>query len=286
MAFSQNNFFTASDGAHIYYEDVGQGLPILMVPGFLCTARFFQKNALALSGEFRVITMDPRGQGWSSKTCQGNTLSRHAQDIRELIDHLDLNHVTLLGWSLAASTVVTYAAEQDQHRLNGLVMMDGSLFPFSGESWNRHRGRDYNIQNWFGTYMPLFYNPDEFYSKFIARISNQDGMSQEDRQWITEECKKTMPWSALELHYDFCHTDNVKNLRNITVPVSIFGAHSQAYGLDMAEYFAGEVKGYSEVNCFYESGHLMFLYEAEKFNHCLGRFVRKANELTSNTLDK
>ena len=254
MTITERNFFTASDGAHIYFEDVGQGLPILMVPGFLCTTKFFEKNALALSEEFRVITMDPRGQGYSSKTCGGNTLKRHAQDIRELLDHLELQHVVLLG----------------------------SLFPFSGESWNHHRGRDYNIQNWFDTYMPLYYNPQEFYDKFIARISNRGGMSEEDRRWITEECKKTMPWSALELHYDFSHTDNVTHLKEITVPVSIFGASSEAYGLDMVEKFAGEVSGYSEVNCFYESGHLMFLYEAEKFNQCLKRFVRKANELMNN----
>lgn len=45
--------------------------------------------------------MDPRGQGNSSKTCQGNTIRRNAQDIKELIDHLGLEHVVLLGWSLA-----------------------------------------------------------------------------------------------------------------------------------------------------------------------------------------
>lgn len=279
MTASKNNFFTTSDNAHLYYEDMGQGLPVLMVPGFLCTARFFQKNALALSDEFRVITMDPRGQGWSSKTCSGNTLNRHAQDIRELIDHLNLDHVVLLGWSLAASTIVTYALGHSQHRLNGLVMIDGSLFPFSNEDWNHHRGKNYNLQNWFDTYMPLFYNPAEFYDKFIARISNRDGISREDRQWIIEECKKTMPWSALELHYDFSHTDNVSRLKEITVPVSVFGSESQAYGLEMTEKFAGEVSGYSEINCFYKSGHLMFLYEEEKFNQCLRLFVRKADDL-------
>lgn len=286
MPVSKNNFLTTSDGAHIYYEDTGHGLPLLMVPGFLCTTRFFQKNALALSDEFRVVTMDPRGQGWSSKTCSGNTLKRHAQDIRELIDHLRLKHVVLLGWSLAASTIATYAVSHDQYQLNGLVLMDGSLFPFSGEDWNHHRGKNYNLQNWFDTYMPLFYNPPEFYDKFIARISNQDGISGEDRQWITDECKKTMPWSALELHYDFSHTDNVSRLKDITVPVSIFGSQSQAYGLEMAEKFAGEVAGYSEVNRFCESGHLMFLYEAEKFNQCLRRFIRKADELMSPYSDR
>ncbi len=282
MEIGPNNFFTTSDGAHIYYEDRGQGLPIVMVPGFLCTTKFFEKNAEVLSKEFRVITMDPRGQGYSSKTCQGNTIKRNALDIKELVDHLGLEHIVLLGWSLASSIVVSYAAEFDQYKLNGLVTMDGSLFPFSSDEWNHHRGRDYNIDNWFDTYLPLVYDPQLFYDKFIARISCADGMDEETRKWIEAECKKTMPWTALELHYDFCHTDNVKSLKNITVPYAVFGAQSKAYGLDMVETFAKQVKGYSEVDKFHESGHLMFLYEAEKFNRCLADFVRKADGLSRN----
>ena len=91
MKITADNFFTTSDGIHIYFEDRGSGLPIVMVPGFLCTTKFFEKNAEVLSKEFRVITMDPRGQGNSSKTCQGNTIRRNAQDIKELIDHLGLS---------------------------------------------------------------------------------------------------------------------------------------------------------------------------------------------------
>lgn len=280
MKITTDNFFTTSDGIHIYFEDRGSGLPIVMVPGFLCTTKFFEKNAEVLSKEFRVITMDLRGQGNSSKTCQGNTIRRNAQDIKELIDHLGLEHVVLLGWSLASSIVVSYAAEFEQYKLSGLVTMDGSLYPFSDADWNHHRGRGYNLQNWFDTYLPLYYDPKLFYDKFIARVSCAEGMDDETCAWFEAECKKTMPWTALELHYDFCLTDNFSNLKKVTVPYAVFGAQSKAYGLDMVDRFAAEVQGYSEVHKFYKSGHLMFLYEAEKFNACLADFVRKADALS------
>ena len=45
--------------------------------------------------------------------------------------------------------------------------------------------------------------------------------------------------------------------------------------------YAKKVKGYSEIVEFFESGHLMFLYEAEKFNSKLAAFVRKAAELST-----
>ena len=114
MKPSKNNFFETSDGARIYFEDQGAGTPIILVPGFLCTAKFFQRNVPVLSQRHRVITMDPRGQGYSSKTLQGNRIKRHAQDIRELIDHLQLKNAVLLGWSVAASVVTTYAAEYQE----------------------------------------------------------------------------------------------------------------------------------------------------------------------------
>lgn len=272
MKISKNNFFTTSDGAHIFFTDRGSGTPLIMVPGFLCTSKFFEKNAEALSRMYRVITIDPRGQGYSSKTTSGNTLKRHAQDIKELIDHLNLDSVFLLGWSLASSVVVTYACEFHQYHLAGLITMDGSLFPFSGEDWNLHRARDFNVDNWHNVYMPLVHNPSEFYQKFFQRI----GVKEEDMGWVLAECNRSAPWSALELHYDFCMTDNVNRLHEITVPTAFFGAKSKDYGLKMVNHFASQVSGPSRVVEFYESGHLMFLYEAEKFNNALDKFIQES----------
>ncbi len=275
-----DNFYVTSDGARIYFEDRGEGFPIVMVPGFLCTTRFFEKNAGVLAEKYRVITMDPRGQGYSSKCIYGNTIQRHAQDIRELLEYLELDHVVLLGWSLSASTVVEYAKDFKEARLSGLVVVDGSLYPASHAEWNHHRARAYDLDNWFENYLPLYSNPEEFYQCFIRRISCKGGMDEDTRQWIVKECKKTMPWSAIELHYDFIHTDNYQSLKNITVPFAAFGGSSEAYGLDMAEQYVKEVQGYSEINAFYESGHLMFLYEAEKFNRCLSNFADRCYNLS------
>ena len=281
MKITTENFFKTSDGAIIYYEDVGSGIPILMVPGFLCTTKFFCKNVEALCAKYRMITMDPRGQGNSSKSLCSNNMRRNALDIKELIDHLNLENVILLGWSVAASVVVSYAAEFNEHKLAGLALVDGSLHPFSGEPWNHHRGKDYNIDNWFATYQPLVYNPQKFYEEFTARISNHGNMPEEDRKWIMAECMKTMPWTAMEIHYDFCHTNNVPNLEKLKVPVAVFGSDSKAYGLDMVNEYMRRIPGYSETHEFYESGHLMFYYESEKFNNCLDSFARKACEIIS-----
>ena len=124
-------------------------------------------------------------------------------------------------------SVISYAAMTQEAHLKGLVLIDGSLFPVSPDEWNKHRSRNYNIDNWLDNYMPLVYDRDDFYERFVARISN-GAMTQEDREWVMEEFMKTPPWSALEFHYDFCHTDNYSNLKKLTVPVSIFGGRLRA----------------------------------------------------------
>ena len=43
----------------------------------------------------------------------------------------------------------------------------------------------------------------------------------------------------------------------------------------MVHKFASLPKGYTEIHEFYNNGHLMFLYEAEKFNSCLAGFMHK-----------
>jgi pimeloyl-ACP methyl ester carboxylesterase len=98
MAGTRENYFRTSDDAILYFEDhcPDKGKPIVLVPGFCCTTRFFENNIGELSKEHRVITFDPRGQGCSSKGLHGHTIRRNCEDIKELLDYLD---VKMLLWS-------------------------------------------------------------------------------------------------------------------------------------------------------------------------------------------
>ena len=51
------------------------------------------------AADYRVIAIDPRGQGYSSKTMDGNDYLTHGQDLAALIDTLDLKDAVLIGWS-------------------------------------------------------------------------------------------------------------------------------------------------------------------------------------------
>lgn len=88
------------NGANVYYEERGEGQPIVLLHGVWAGLRFFQPQREGLSEEYRVIALDFRGHGRSSKTEMGHTLPQYARDLRVFIQKLELEEVILAGWSM------------------------------------------------------------------------------------------------------------------------------------------------------------------------------------------
>lgn len=267
----KKGYLTTSDRARIYYEDRGQGEPILFVPGHMCTVRFFDKNAELLEKKHRVITMDPRGFGNSSKVLQGNTIERHAQDISELLDLLDLKHVTLLGWSMSGSTVVTYAYRYGESRLKAVGILDAALFPFSSGDWNAYSARGYNMEEWNEKYGLWVTEPDVYYDNFVKRLSC--GLKEEELKLIRSEIKKTPPWIGFALHTDWCHTNAEALLPSLTVPVFLaFGELTEGKS-SMGRHYMEKIKTYRELHEFERGGHVFFWVDRQHFNEVLENFL-------------
>jgi pimeloyl-ACP methyl ester carboxylesterase len=100
-------YLEMKDGAKIYYEDHGQGQPVVLVHGWTCSSKFWQRNAPELAKEFRVVTIDLRGHGNSSKILSGHTIAQYARDVREVMQKLDLKKATLVGWSLGGPVILS-----------------------------------------------------------------------------------------------------------------------------------------------------------------------------------
>ena len=83
----------------IYYEDHGQGPPVVLVHGYLLDGHSWEKQETALLGAgYRVITYDRRGFGASSRPSVGYDYDTLAADLAVLLDRLDLREVVLAGY--------------------------------------------------------------------------------------------------------------------------------------------------------------------------------------------
>lgn len=117
-------FFKTSDGVQLYYEDIGQGTPVLCLAGLTrCTSDFsFVTPHLA---DYRMIAMDYRGRGRSDydESYINYAIPREAQDAIELLDHLGIDKTAILGTSRGGLIAMTLAATAPD-RLRAVILND------------------------------------------------------------------------------------------------------------------------------------------------------------------
>lgn len=115
--------FKTSDGIRLAFDDQGHGVPLLCLPGLTRNREDFDTVA-GLARRLRLIRLDYRGRGASeSADWRTYTVAREAQDVIDLLDHLDLPQVAILGTSRGGLIAMLLAATQHD-RLTGVLLND------------------------------------------------------------------------------------------------------------------------------------------------------------------
>lgn len=128
-ARGENGWMTTSDGVRLHVSDSGptSGPALVLVPGWTMPGWIFrpQEQAFTRAG-YRVVVLDPRGQGSSEVPAGGYDHLRRGADIGELIDRIG-RPVVLVGWSLGVLDSLAYVQQRGDAALAGLVLIDNSV---------------------------------------------------------------------------------------------------------------------------------------------------------------
>ncbi|WP_406192572.1 alpha/beta hydrolase [Kitasatospora sp. NBC_01560] len=121
-------FFTSYDGTVLAFRTIGDGPPLLCLPGGPGRAAEYLGDLGGLSARRTLILPDTRGTGASAMpadlaTCR---VDRLVADIEALRRHLGLDHLDLLGHSAGGSLAMLYAAAHPD-RLDSLTLVAPSL---------------------------------------------------------------------------------------------------------------------------------------------------------------
>src|SRR5688572_27032261 len=129
MSYIKVNAYRSATPVKIYYEDLGQGKPVVLIHGWPLDNQMweFQIPALVQSGH-RVIAYDRRGFGKSSKPWDGYEYDTLSEDLKLLIEQLDLHEVTLIGFSMGGGEVVRYISRYGSDRVSRIVLL-GAVTP-------------------------------------------------------------------------------------------------------------------------------------------------------------
>ena len=274
----QQGFVKTSDGAYIYYEVEGEGRPIVFVHGWSASGKFYARNVEGLKDRYKVVTVDLRGHGRSSKGTDGYTIDRLAQDVHEVVEALGLEGVFLLGWSMGGPTVLSYWKQFGKERghLAALGLIDMTPYPFHPGDWNSHGLKNFNAEGFNAFATGFTYNHEAFVNGFVKKMF-VDGTLPEELNWIVPECMKLLPHIGVALYGDYCYSDYTDVLPTISVPVLVTPCDSGIFPKSVAqgEWIAAQCPNGKNVP-FYKGGHMLFWVEAEKFNAAVAEFFDAA----------
>ena len=111
------------NGIQMGYTDTGRGSPILLVHGYPLNRTMWDAQVSGLSQDFRVIAPDLRGHGESDAPTGTYSVDIFADDLRALLDHLNMQQVTLVGFSLGGYIAFAFQRKYAS-RLHALVLAD------------------------------------------------------------------------------------------------------------------------------------------------------------------
>lgn len=129
----------AINGTELFVKVVGEGEPIIMLHGGPGAEHiFFSKYTEALADDHQLIYYDQRSTGFSIPDTEPThlTIDTFVEDLEGIRQALQLDKVTLLGWSWGGNLAMYYAANYPQH-LKGIILVDpGNVDPKFDEAFN------------------------------------------------------------------------------------------------------------------------------------------------------
>ncbi|MDH0446196.1 alpha/beta fold hydrolase [Stutzerimonas stutzeri] len=117
---------TTADGVQLYYKDWGpkDGPVVTFSHGWPLSSDSWESQMLFLASEgYRVVAHDRRGHGRSSQPWEGNDMDHYADDLAAVIDALDLQDVTLVGFSTGGGEVARYIGRHGTGRVKKAVLV-------------------------------------------------------------------------------------------------------------------------------------------------------------------
>ncbi|WP_136524002.1 alpha/beta fold hydrolase [Geomonas ferrireducens] len=174
----------------LYYEDMGQGQPVVLIHGWPLSSRSWEKQVPALlKAGYRVVAYDRRGFGASGRPSTGYDYDTLAADLNMLMNALDLRDAVLVGFSMGGGEVARYLGRYGSERVQKAVFM-GAVTPFLLKTPENPAGLDGSIFE--GIRQGIERDRLSFLTSFLGNFYNVHALG---RRQVSEEALR-LSWNV------------------------------------------------------------------------------------------
>ncbi|NJC22604.1 pimeloyl-ACP methyl ester carboxylesterase [Arthrobacter pigmenti] len=216
---------------NLHVDDTGgSGRPVVLIHGWPLSGESWKEQVSALQGAgYRVISYDRRGFGRSDKPMTGYTYDTLTGDLHALLTELDLDDVTVVGFSMGGGEVARYFTKYGAERLRSVVFAS-AVPPFMMQTDDNPEGP---LPKSEAAKMgaELTKDEDAFYDQFTTEFFSVNGelkVTEQQRQEAITLCKQADKKAALACMTAFGSTDFRDDLPNVSVPALVLHGDGDA----------------------------------------------------------
>lgn len=249
----------------IFYRDRGAGLPILFVHGFPLDGALWQPQLDRLSDTYRVIVPDLRGFGDSAQ-CLAVLMKRYADDLRALLDELEIERVVLAGLSMGGYVAFAFY-RQYPNRVRGLVLVDTRPQADTEEDQDNRVATAERVRTQGPGVLA-----DDMVEKLLspATLENRPDVARMAHKMMA---RQSITGIIAALYGMSERPDSRPMLGEISAPaLVVVGADDTVTPVGDAEAMVEAIPG-AELAVIADAGHLSNLEQPEAFNRALREFL-------------
>lgn len=261
----------------LYYEMHGAGKPVVLIHGWPLSGRSWEKQVSALvEAGYKVVTYDRRGFGWSTQPYGGYDYDTLATDLKKLIETLDLNDVSLVGFSMGGGEVARYLSTYGTARVLKAVFA-AAVPPYLYKADDNPEGGldDATVKQFLdGVKGDRIGFLEEFTKSFFAAGERSDLVSEPNRQYHRDIAAFASPQATYECIKSFSYTDFRNDLPRIDVPTLVL--HGDSDGIvpfEISGKRAQELLPNAQAHVIKGGPHAINATHAEEFNQALITFL-------------
>lgn len=265
-----------SNPVKISYEDYGQGKPVVLIHGWPLSKEMweYQLEPLINAG-FSVIKYDRRGFGKSDKPWDGYDYDSMTADLKALLDELDVQDATLVGFSMGAGEVARYFTKYGNERVTKAVIISG-VTPFLSQAGNNSDGVPQGV---FTEIMQKMTNDrigflDDFGKQFFSIGMLNHPVSAPLLDYYRMLGSLASGRSTRECAKSFASTDFRNDLPNINVPTLIIhGTDDKTVPIEVSADKTAQLIPQNQYLRYDGAPHGLFYTHRERLNADLIEFM-------------